>query len=103
MRIVMRAPDGVDYPMSGVFQEIAAADRLVFAAAAEDHAGNPLLKWVSTVSFAEDGSKTSLIVAESAGAATAVGAQMLEGMDPGLVQTLDRLEAHMARIRARTA
>ena len=59
MRIVMRAPDGVDYPMSGVFQEIAAPDRLVFAAAAEDHAGNPLLEWVSTVSFAEDGGKTN--------------------------------------------
>jgi uncharacterized protein YndB with AHSA1/START domain len=103
MRIVMRAPDGVDYPMSGVFQEITAPDRLVFAAAAQDHAGNPLLEWVSTVSFAEEGSKTRLTVAESAGAVTAAGAQMLEGMEPGLVQTLDRLEAHMARIRARTA
>jgi hypothetical protein len=42
-------------------------------------------------------------VGEKAGAATPVGAQMLEGMEQGLMQTLDRLEAHVARVRERTA
>jgi uncharacterized protein YndB with AHSA1/START domain len=102
IRIVMRAPYGVDYSMTGTFREIARPCRLVYAAAAEDHDGNPLLEWVSTVSFAEEGGRTRLTVEQSAGAVTAVGAQMLEGMEPGLLQTLDRLEAHMARVRART-
>jgi uncharacterized protein YndB with AHSA1/START domain len=97
IRLVMRAPDGVDYPMTGTFREIAKPRRLVYAAAAEDHDGNPPLKWVSTVTFAEDGGRTRLTVEESAGAVTPVGAQMLEGMEAGLRQTLDRLEAHVAR------
>jgi uncharacterized protein YndB with AHSA1/START domain len=95
LRIVMRAPDGVDYPMSGVFREVSEPGRLVFTAAAEDHEGNALLEWVSTISFAEYGGKTKLTVQESAVALTEVGAQMLQGMEAGLTQTLDRLEAHV--------
>jgi uncharacterized protein YndB with AHSA1/START domain len=95
LRIVMRAPDGVDYPMSGVFREVSEPDRLVFTAAAEDHEGNALLEWVSTISLAEHGGKTKLTVQERAVALTEVGAQMLQGMEAGLTQTLDRLEAHV--------
>ena len=97
LRIVMRAPDGVDYPMSGVFREVVEADRLVSTAAAKDHEGNALLEWTSTVVFAEHGGTTKLTVQERAGALTALGAQMLEGVEAGLTQTLDRLEAHVGR------
>jgi uncharacterized protein YndB with AHSA1/START domain len=103
IRIVMRAPGGMDYPIAGVFREIAEPGRLVFAAAAEDHNRDPLLEWVSTISIAEHDGKTALTVDESASAVTAVGARMLHAMEPGLRQTLDRLEAHLARRRARTA
>ncbi len=99
LRVVMRAPDGVIYPMTGVFHEIAAPGRLVFTGAAVAHEGHPLLEWVSTVTFAEHGGKTHLTVHERAVAVIAVGAQMLEGMAPGLTQTLERLEAHLARPR----
>jgi uncharacterized protein YndB with AHSA1/START domain len=101
LRIVMRAPDGVDYPMTGVFHEVSEPERLVFTAAAEDHEGHALLEWVSTISVAEHGGKTKLTVQENAVALTAVGARMLEGMEPGLTQTLDRLEAHVAQARDR--
>lgn len=97
IRIVMRAPDGVDYPMSGVFREIVEPARLVFAGAAEDGEGNPLLEWVSTVTCADHGGETRLTVQENAVALTDVGVRMLEGMEPGLLQTLDRLEAYVAR------
>jgi uncharacterized protein YndB with AHSA1/START domain len=95
--IVMRAPDGADYPMTGVFREVSEPVRLVFAAAAEDHEGNPLLEWVSRVSFAEDGGRTRLTVEETAAALTELGAQMLHGMEAGLRQTLGGLEARVAR------
>ena len=36
IRIHMRAPDGVVYPMTGVFQEIVAPERLVFVSSALD-------------------------------------------------------------------
>ncbi len=97
IRIVMRGPDGADYPMTGVFREIVEPERLVFTGAAEDHQGNKLLEWVSTVIFAEHGGKTRLTVQERAVALTAVGARLLEGMEPGLTQTLERLEAHVAK------
>jgi uncharacterized protein YndB with AHSA1/START domain len=103
IRIVMRPPDGADYPMTGVFREIEEPGWLVFTAAAEDHDGNPLLEWISTISIAERAGKTRLTIEESAGAVTPVGARMLHGMEAGLRQTLDRLEGHMARVRARTA
>src|ERR1700741_3221172 len=37
--IHMRAPDGILYPMTGTFREIAAPERLVFTAIVEDRNG----------------------------------------------------------------
>jgi len=40
----MRGPDGVVYPMKGVFHEIVEPERLVFTSTAfEDAQGNPML------------------------------------------------------------
>ena len=35
LRIVMRAPDGAEYPMSGVFREVIKPERLVLSTVAE--------------------------------------------------------------------
>jgi len=43
LRIVMRAPDGAEHPMTGVFREVTAPERLVFTSAAVDRDGKPLL------------------------------------------------------------
>jgi uncharacterized protein YndB with AHSA1/START domain len=59
LRIVMRAPDGTDYPMQGSFREIVAPERLVFTNRA--------------VALAPPASR------------------MLEGMEAGWTQSLDRL------------
>ena len=53
IRIHMRAPDGVVYPMTGVFQEIVAPERLVFVSSALDDKGNSMFDVLSTVTFAE--------------------------------------------------
>ncbi len=42
IRIHMRAPDGVVYPMTGVFQEIVVPERLVFVSSALDDKGNSM-------------------------------------------------------------
>jgi uncharacterized protein YndB with AHSA1/START domain len=44
IRIVMRGPNGIDYPMSGTFREIVEPERLVFTAVAEDAAGHQVLR-----------------------------------------------------------
>ena len=97
LRIVMRAPDGVEYPMSGVFREIVAPERLVFTAVAEDHEGNHLLEVLTTVTFAEHGGKTKLTVQASAVALVPAAIQMIEGMEAGWTQSLERLAEHLAK------
>src|SRR5580698_6634809 len=63
IRIDMRAPNGVVYPMSGAYREIVAPERLVFTAAALDANGKPIFENLNTVTFAEyDSNKTLLTV-----------------------------------------
>ena len=95
LRIVMRAPDGAEHPMRGVFREIVEPGRLVFTAAAEDENGNPLLEVLTTVTFAEQDGKTKLNVHARAVGLAVAAARMLEGMQAGWTQSLDRLAAHI--------
>lgn len=104
IRIVMRAPDGSEYPMTGVFREIVAPERLVFTNVAVDKAGKPLLEGLTTVSFAEAGGKTTLVLKTRAVAVVAEAARFLDGMEEGWTQSLERLgEAVTAAMTERTA
>jgi len=91
IRIHMRAPDGVVYPMTGVFQEIAAPERLVFLCSALDDKGNSMFDVLSTVTFAEERGKTALTLQLRVMKATAAAPQYLKGMEMGWMQSLDRL------------
>lgn len=97
IRIHMRAPDGIVHPMTGTFHEIVAPERLVFTAIAEDQAGKPLLEARTTVTFEEHGGKTKLTVQASAVGLVDVGWQMLQGMEAGWTQSLERLGELVAR------
>ena len=91
LRIVMRAPDGVEYPMIGVFREISPPARLVFTNIAVDQAGKPILDGLTTVLFAEQGGKTKLTLQTRAAALVDYAAAYLAGMEAGWNQSLDRL------------
>ena len=99
IRIVMRAPNGVEHPMTGVFREIAERERLVFTAVPEDRGGNPLLEAFITATFAEHDGKTKLTVQASAVGLGAEAARMLEGMEQGWSQSLERLNDHLGSTR----
>jgi len=90
LRIVMRAPDGVEHPMTGTFREIVKSERLVFTALARDQEGNPLLEAL-TVTFAEHDGKTKLTVQASAVGIAPIAPRMLEGMEAGWTQSLEKL------------
>jgi len=99
IRIDMRGPDGVVYPMGGVFHEIVKPERLVFTSSAfEDEEGNPQLEVLNTVTFAELGGKTKLtlqaVVVKSAPAVAAA----LAGMEEGWRQSLDKLAQYLAKV-----
>ncbi len=96
IRIDMRGPDGVVYPMKGVFREIVEPERLVFASAALDKDGNPLFEVLTTVTFAEQDGKTILTMQARVVKATAEASQYLDGMAAGWAQSLDRLADHLA-------
>src|ERR1700677_5188508 len=66
-RIVMRAPNGAEYPGGGVYREIVKPGReivepgrLVFTNSAMDKEGNPIIDGFTTVTFADYGGKTEL-------------------------------------------
>jgi uncharacterized protein YndB with AHSA1/START domain len=97
LRIVMRAPDGAEYPMRGVFQEVVAPERLVFTNIAVDRDDKPLLDGLTTVTFVEQLGKTTLTVHTRAVGLVAGASRMLDGMEAGWTQSIDRLEAHVAQ------
>jgi uncharacterized protein YndB with AHSA1/START domain len=97
--IHMRAPNGRVHPMTGVFREIVEPERLVFTTAVDDANGNRLIEGHTTVTFAEHGGRTTLTLQTRAVGFTDVAAQMLAGMEAGWTQSLERLEALVARAR----
>jgi uncharacterized protein YndB with AHSA1/START domain len=104
IRIVMRAPDGTDHPMAGVFREIDAPERLVFTNNAVDAAGKTLLEGLTTVTLAEHEGRTRLVVKTRAIAVVAAAARFLDGMEEGWTQSLERLgEAVAASAAGRSA
>lgn len=49
--IVMRAPDGTEYPCGGVYREVVNPERLVFTNIATDKDGNPVLDGLTSVTL----------------------------------------------------
>jgi uncharacterized protein YndB with AHSA1/START domain len=95
IRITMRGPDGRDYPMEGVFREIVEPERLVFTNNAVDADGKPLLEGLTTVTFADLGGRTKLTLQTRAEGTGPYTARMLEGMDAGWAQSIEKLEEEL--------
>ena len=96
-RIVMRSPDGIEYPCGGVYREIVELERLAFTNIATDNDGNPILDGFTIVTFAEHGGGTKLTLETRAVALVAYAAAYLAGMEAGWTQSLERLEERLAK------
>lgn len=95
IRIDMRAPDGVIYPMTGEFTEVAAPARLAFTSAALDSSGRPVLETITTVSLTEEDGRATQVVEARVTSAAPDGAPYLAGMREGWTQSLERLASHL--------
>ena len=95
-RIVMRAPDGQEYPCGGVYHEILEPERLAFTNIAIDAEGNPIIDGFTTVLFAEEGGKTKITLHTRGTALVDYAAAYLQGMEAGWSQSLDRLDERLA-------
>jgi len=95
IRIDMRAPDGVVYPMTGVFQEVVEPERIVFLSGALNKNGEPMFDVSNRITFTEEGGKTRLTLRATVSNITPEAAPHLAGMNQGWNQSLDRLEAEV--------
>jgi uncharacterized protein YndB with AHSA1/START domain len=96
IRIDMRGPDGVVYPMKGEIRELIAPERLVFTNIALDNAGNHILEGLTVVTFREENGKTKMVLQTRATAVVDYAARHLAGMEIGWTQTIDKLQAMLA-------
>ena len=92
-RIVMRSPNGEEYPCHGIYQEVAPPERLVFTNDAIDAEGRLLLQGLTTVAFDVLGAQTKMTLTTRATPLTAQAVLMVQGMQVGWSQSLDRLVA----------
>jgi uncharacterized protein YndB with AHSA1/START domain len=93
IRIHMRGPDGVVYPMTGTVREVVEPERLVFASAVPDEDGRPIFEVLTTVTFAEQAGTTTLTVRAQVVSKTPGAERYLRGMSAGWTQSLERLAA----------
>src|ERR1700693_5467916 len=92
-RMVMRGPNGAEYPCEGEYREIVAPERLVFTNNAVDGQGKPLLDGFTTVIFEEaPGGRTKLTLTTRAIGRVDFAPRMLAGMEMGWSQSLAKLE-----------
>jgi uncharacterized protein YndB with AHSA1/START domain len=112
-RIVMRGPDGAEHPAKGVYCEVVEPERIVMTI---DHSelseewhdlvnpnrekgkGKPALEVLSTVTFEEHGGKTTLTIRLRFDSAAVRDAFLKIGMSQGWSQSLERLEATLAKM-----
>ena len=95
MRIDMRGPNGVVYPMQAVFEEVRQPERLVFVTRALDDKGNSMFEVRNTLTLVERGGKTELTLEAQVIRATAVAPEYLKGMEAGWSQSLERLASQV--------
>jgi uncharacterized protein YndB with AHSA1/START domain len=86
--VVMLAPDGIEFPFEGKFEEIEAPTRIVFTGRIHD--GNSVH---TTVAFAEQDGKTTLTVHQT----YTMESDATRGAKQGWTLTLDQLGAHVAK------
>lgn len=94
-KVVMRAPDGTEYPAVGEYREIVKPERLAFTNNALDKDGSIMIEGFTTVSFAEQDGKTRLTLVTRGRGLKPGTDQMLAGMDAGWSQSFDKLRTLM--------
>jgi uncharacterized protein YndB with AHSA1/START domain len=99
IHIVMRASDEIakmigraDHPMTGEFTEVVPTERLAFVSTAVDDCGTPLLEALTTVRLSARDGKTDMVLHAHAKGFVEIAARMLEGMEAGWTQSIDKLE-----------
>ncbi len=95
IHIVMRGPDGMDYPFDGRFIEVVEPERLVLRTWVNDPDGAPWFEVEQTVRFEEVDGRTVQRFSARVISATETAIGPLSGMEAGWTGTLNKLQAHV--------
>jgi uncharacterized protein YndB with AHSA1/START domain len=99
IRIEMKAPDGMIFPMHGIFHRIHAPSLLIFTSSAfEDEHGADQIESLNTVRFAPREGATLLSLQCLVVKASPEAYEALDGMEEGWRQSLDKLEGFLKHI-----
>ena len=94
--IEMMAPDGMVFPMKGIFHEIRTPYKLVFTSTAfENERGDKKLETLNTIVFENLEEGTLLALEAIVMRSTPEMDKVLDGMEEGWVQSLDKLGKHL--------
>ena len=108
-RIVMRSPEGEEYPLKGVYRDIIQPERLMLTENWEEHpakwqdlllkygAGKASNEALDLVTFEDRSGKTLLTIKTLFDSVTVRDAMVKMGMTEGWAQSLDRLEKYLAK------
>lgn len=95
-RYVLRAPDGSEHGFSGAYREVAPPERLVYT---EGYEGLPPdHDYLVTTTFDEQNGETTLRSQLLYRSKEDRDAHVASGMEVGMRETLDRLEAHLTTV-----
>jgi len=115
-RIVMRSPEGIDYPLKGVYQEVLKPEHLVMTMDCSEHPAdwhdvvkpdrnpdetNPAGEMLLTISFMEKDGQTTLIIRTRFQSTSIRKAFTRMGMNDGWNESLDSLAALLTQVEDR--
>lgn len=95
IHMVMRAPDGADYPFDGRFITLDEPERLVMRTWVNDAGGDVWFEVEQTIRFDVDGERTVMRFEAVVQQAKADAAGPLSGMEAGWTGSLNKLERHI--------
>ena len=99
--VLMRSPDGVEHWTRGTFVEVAAPERLVLDLHVTDSSGRYLFRAYTEVDFSEEKGGTRMDVTQTYTFDDSTQAKpVVKGAPDGWRQTLDKLDAEVARMKA---
>ena len=94
--VVMRGPNGVEYPMGGEVRDVVAPEMMVSVTGALDSAGNFLFQMLHTLTLVERDGKTKLMMHSRVINATPGANRYIGGFEAGMTMSLERLGHHLA-------
>ena len=94
-RFVNRGPDGVNHPFTGIYREITAPGRLVFATRVSPSGSES----IGTLEFTEHNGKTMLTLTIACESRADRDALLTMRVDVGTTRTLDNLAEYLGTIR----